>query len=87
MPSEPLDAACDCDACAGYSRSYLHHLIKCGEPLGWQLLASHNLRFYLQLMHDIRAHIANDTFAAFYAERRQCSLSPIQTIRRDGGLE
>jgi queuine tRNA-ribosyltransferase len=67
----PLDAACDCETCAGYSRSYLHHLIKCGEPLGWQLLASHNLRFYLQLMHDIRAHIANDTFAAFYAERRQ----------------
>ncbi|HEY5946340.1 MAG TPA: tRNA guanosine(34) transglycosylase Tgt, partial [Kofleriaceae bacterium] len=66
-----LDAACDCEACAGYSRSYLHHLIKCGEPLGWQLLASHNLRFYLKLMQDIRAHIANDTFAAFYAERRQ----------------
>ena len=32
---------------------------------------THNLRFYLRLMDDIRAHIAADTFARFYAERRE----------------
>ena len=66
-----LDRACSCAACATHSRSYLHHLVKCREPLGWQLLAFHNLRFYLGLMAEIRARIRDDTFAAFHAERRQ----------------
>jgi queuine tRNA-ribosyltransferase len=38
LAEQPLDAACSCEACARHSRSYLHHLIKCEEPLGWQLL-------------------------------------------------
>jgi len=67
----PLDAACSCDTCTRYTRSYLHHLVKCEEPLGWQLLAFHNLGFYLRLMQDIRAHIADDSFARFHAEHRQ----------------
>ncbi len=67
---QPLDATCDCDACRLYTRSYLHHLVKCQEPLGWQLLSFHNLRFYLRLMASIRSHIEADTFAAFHAEQR-----------------
>jgi queuine tRNA-ribosyltransferase len=67
----PLDPACPCDACARYARSYLHHLVKCKEPLGWQLLAFHNLRFYLTLMRDVRAALAAGTFDALYAERRE----------------
>ena len=43
LAEQPLDPACACDACTPYSRSYLHHLVKCEEPLGWQLLAFHNL--------------------------------------------
>jgi queuine tRNA-ribosyltransferase len=69
--AQPLDAACACEACAGYSRSYLHHLVKCAEPLGWQLLATHNLTFYLRLMAEIRGRIHDGSFAAFHAERRQ----------------
>ncbi|HEX4421723.1 MAG TPA: tRNA guanosine(34) transglycosylase Tgt, partial [Kofleriaceae bacterium] len=64
-----LDPACSCEACAR-PRSYLHHLIKCKEPLGWQLLAFHNLSFYTRLMADIRAHIRAGTFLAFRAEQR-----------------
>ncbi|HWO26967.1 MAG TPA: tRNA guanosine(34) transglycosylase Tgt [Kofleriaceae bacterium] len=71
LAERALDPACPCTACTVYSRSYLHHLVKCKEPLGWQLLAFHNLRFYLRLMEDIRAHIAQDTFAAFHAEQRR----------------
>jgi queuine tRNA-ribosyltransferase len=67
----PLDAACSCDACATYARSYLHHLVKCKEPLGWQLLAFHNLRFYVDLMADIRASLHAGTFAELYARRRE----------------
>jgi queuine tRNA-ribosyltransferase len=70
LADQPLDPACPCEACTRYARSYLHHLVKCKEPLGWQLLAFHNLRFYLELMKEIRAAIHADTFAAFYRERR-----------------
>ncbi len=68
---QSLDATCDCDACTLYTRSYLHHLVKCEEPLGWQLLSFHNLRFYLRLMARIRAEIDADTFAKFHAEQRE----------------
>jgi queuine tRNA-ribosyltransferase len=70
LAEQPLDPACPCEACVRYPRSYLHHLVKCKEPLGWQLLAFHNLRFYLELMREIRAAIHGGTFAAFYAARR-----------------
>ncbi len=71
LADQPLDRACACDACTRHSRSYLHHLMKCQEPLGWQLLAQHNLVFYVRLMAAMRAHIRADTFAAFYREQRE----------------
>jgi queuine tRNA-ribosyltransferase len=66
----PLDPACGCEACAGYSRSYLHHLVKCAEPLGWSLLATHNLAFYVGLMREARAALREDRFAALLAAWR-----------------
>jgi queuine tRNA-ribosyltransferase len=66
----PLDPACNCHTCRTYSRAYLHHLIKCDEPLGWELLAHHNLHYYHGLMAEMRGHILNDTFADFYASAR-----------------
>jgi queuine tRNA-ribosyltransferase len=63
----PLDPACACEACTRHSRSYLHHLIKSREPLGWQLLAEHNLRFYVRLMTEIRAAIRDGSFAELRA--------------------
>ncbi len=69
--TDPLDPACDCEACSLYTRSYLHHLVKCKEPLGWHLLSFHNLQFYLRLMTEIRAQIRQGTFASFYASQRQ----------------
>jgi queuine tRNA-ribosyltransferase len=71
MSADPLDAACDCDACRLYSRSYVQHLVKCKEALGWSLISFHNLRFYARLMAEMRAQIAAGTFAAFHAEQRQ----------------
>jgi queuine tRNA-ribosyltransferase len=67
---DALDPACTCAACTRYGRSYLHHLIKCEEPLGWQLLAFHNLRFFVQLMRAARAEILAGTFAGFHARMR-----------------
>ena len=50
----PLDPECDCYTCSNFSRSYLHHLEKCKEMLGPQLNTIHNLRFYQNLMSQIR---------------------------------
>jgi queuine tRNA-ribosyltransferase len=43
---------------AGWSRAYLHHLVKAGEMLGAMLLTEHNLWFYQQLMAELRDAIA-----------------------------
>jgi queuine tRNA-ribosyltransferase len=61
----PLDMDCACPACTGYARAYLHHLVRTGEILGSILLTWHNLRYYQDLMRDMRAAIAEDAFAAF----------------------
>ncbi len=71
LADDVLDPACTCEACRLHSRAYLHHLVKCQEPLGWQLLANHNLHYYVQLMADLRAAIKRDELAAFYAARRR----------------
>ncbi|MBM3869290.1 MAG: tRNA guanosine(34) transglycosylase Tgt, partial [Verrucomicrobia bacterium] len=68
---EKLDPKCRCPVCAKYSRGYLHHLTKTQEPLGWTLLGQHNIFFYHQMMREIRQSILDDTFLAYYHERRQ----------------
>ena len=60
----PLDAACGCYTCQTVSRGYLHHLVKSGEPLGYALLALHNIRFMNDLMRVIRQSLFDGTFAA-----------------------
>jgi queuine tRNA-ribosyltransferase len=61
----PLEDGCACEACRGYSRAYIRHLIKAEEILGLRLLSIHNLHFYLDLMKRARAAIADGTFADF----------------------
>jgi queuine tRNA-ribosyltransferase len=50
----PLDPACDCYACARFSRAYLRHLFLGGEILAPMLLTLHNLHFYARLMETLR---------------------------------
>jgi queuine tRNA-ribosyltransferase len=61
----PLDADCPCPVCATWSRAYIHHLVRSGEMLGAMLMTEHNIRFYQQLMADLRAAIAEGRLAAF----------------------
>ncbi|MDQ3301019.1 MAG: tRNA guanosine(34) transglycosylase Tgt [Myxococcota bacterium] len=70
LAERALDAACSCEACTRHSRSYLRHLVKTREPLGWQLLATHNLRYYLELARTMRARILDGSFMRFHAEQR-----------------
>ena len=62
---DSLDSGCSCPTCVKHSRGYLHHLMKCKEPLGPRLLAYHNLHHYLTLMADARAAIEAGRYAAF----------------------
>jgi len=64
----PLDERCDCYTCRHFSRSYLHHLDKCGEMLGSQLNTIHNLRFYQNLMRGLRGAIEAGTLSDFIRE-------------------
>jgi len=68
LSEAPLDATCACATCARHSRGYLHHLMKCKEPLGPRLLSVHNLHHYLQLMRDARAAIEQGRYGAFMKE-------------------
>ena len=77
----PLDEACACPACRGYSRAYLHHVVRAGEMIAGMLLTWHNLHYYQDLMADMRAAIAQDAFAAFeagfHAARAQGDIAPL----------
>jgi len=63
----PLDLDCACPACRGFSRAYLHHVVKAGEIIAAMLLSWHNLTYYQDLMAGMRAAIAGGTAAAFAA--------------------
>ncbi len=58
----PLDARCGCLACRSYSRAYLRHLYQAGEMLFSTLATIHNLRYYLDIMREIRQAILLGTF-------------------------
>src|SRR5215469_6842855 len=63
----PLDAECGCPACIGFSRAYLHHLVKAGEILASMLLTTHNLTYYADLMAAMREAIVAGRLAEFEA--------------------
>ncbi len=62
----PLDSACSCPVCTGgYTRAYLHHLVRQKEMLGSILLSMHNIYYLLDLMRRAREAIIAGTYAAF----------------------
>jgi queuine tRNA-ribosyltransferase len=66
----PLDEESNWPATRGYSRAYLHHLVKSGETLGAMLLSEINVAYYQRLMQDVRGAIATGTFEEFYRRTR-----------------
>jgi queuine tRNA-ribosyltransferase len=56
--AEPILDGCPCPACAGgYSRAYLHYLLRARELTALRLVTLHNLSFVARLMEDLRAAI------------------------------
>jgi queuine tRNA-ribosyltransferase len=78
----PIDDRCTCPVCAGdgqghkgWSRAYLHHLVRSGEILGAMLMTQHNIHFYQQLMQAMRDAIVAGSFATFASRFRSDYLS------------
>ena len=77
----PLEDGCDGPASRGYSRAYLHHVVRAGEIIASMLLTWHNLAYYQRLMADLRAAIAAGTLgrmvAQFEAARAMGDIEPL----------
>jgi queuine tRNA-ribosyltransferase len=58
----PLDPECSCQACTGYSRAYLSHLVRENELLGHRLITLHNVRFTVNLCRKARQAIQAGRF-------------------------
>ena len=51
----PIDPLCDCFSCAsGYSRGFLRHQFKVGEPLAGSLASIHNLRYLTRICDEYK---------------------------------
>ncbi len=61
---EPILDGCGCPTCAGgFTRAYLHYLLRAGELTGLRLVTLHNLSFIASVMADLRAGIEGGRFA------------------------
>ena len=55
---EPILDGCGCPACTGgFSRAYLHYLLRAREITALRLVTLHNLWFIARLMEDLRAAV------------------------------
>ena len=63
----PIDSSCRCEACTGYSRAYIHHLIRNKELLGLSLLSLHNLTHLIRFTSAMRQAILEGCFSEDFA--------------------
>jgi queuine tRNA-ribosyltransferase len=75
----PIEEGCGCFACKNFSRAYLRHLLNVNEILGLRMLSVHNSHLYLDVMREIRGHLAAGTFGE-YRRRFAASYVPSQKI-------
>ena len=66
----PLDPDCGCYTCRTFSRAYLHHLLRCGELLGFTLNTIHNLSYTVGLTRAARQALLENRFPAFAQSKR-----------------
>jgi len=64
----PLESECNCYTCKNYTKAYLHHLVKCGEMLGAELLSIHNIYHLIKLTDKIKEAIMRDRLLDFRDE-------------------
>lgn len=71
-----LEAECSCEACTGYSRAYLSHLIRENEMLGHRLVTLHNVHFMGELCRRARDAIGEGYYGEFMRRWIQRYTSP-----------
>lgn len=80
---EPILDGCACPACAaGYTRAYIHYLLRARELTGQRLLTLHNLHFIARLMDDLRAAIDAGRFEEA-AESFRAGAAPLLRVPVD----
>jgi queuine tRNA-ribosyltransferase len=62
----PININSEIEELRYYSKSYLRHLLRANELLGYRLATLQNLDFYYRLMANIREKIKNDTFEGWW---------------------
>ncbi len=68
---QPILDGCPCPACAaGFTRAYLHYLLRAGELTALRLVTLHNLSFIARLMTDLRTAIDQGSLAEVAAALR-----------------
>jgi queuine tRNA-ribosyltransferase len=63
----PLDSECPCYTCQNFSRSYISHLLRSQELLGYTLLSIHNITELVRFTQKIRSAILQNHFAETFA--------------------
>ncbi|MBI4912841.1 MAG: tRNA guanosine(34) transglycosylase Tgt [Acidobacteria bacterium] len=67
----PLDPDCACYTCRSFSRAYLHHLFRAGEPLASTLNTIHNLSYTVGLTRNARRALLETRFEDFARRTRE----------------
>ena len=81
---EPLLEGCPCPACApGYSRAYLHYLLRAREGTAQRLLTIHNLAYVQRLMAALRDAIDAGRPRRRPPSRRSAPWAALRRRRRD----
>ena len=65
LDDRPIEEGCGCPTCRRYTRSYIRHLLKRDEMLGYRFCTLHNLYFYNNMMEEIRQAIREGRWKAY----------------------
>jgi queuine tRNA-ribosyltransferase len=68
---QPIQDGCGCPTCTGgFSRAYLHYLLRAGELTALRLVTLHNLHFVARLMEELRSAVDAGTLTEVTARLR-----------------
>jgi queuine tRNA-ribosyltransferase len=83
---EPITDGCGCPAClGGFSRAYLHYLLRAGEITALRLVTLHNLWFIARLMEDLRAGVDAGRLGEVAAALRGGAAPGAMAVASSGG--
>ena len=69
----PIDPDCTCPVCTGgYTRAYIHHLVRQHEMSASVLISMHNIFFLVDLMRQAREAILEGRYQQFIDEWMAC---------------